>query len=328
MRHGSVARQSPALKAWACIAGLLASPVDAAVYPDKPVRLVVPFAAGGGLDGAARLVAQALAERLGQQLVIDNRGGAGGLIGMELVARALPDGYTLLMTHVGFTAMPGLHPKLAFDPVRDFDAVVVAASGVYALVVTLGFPARSVQELVAYAKSNPGKVTFASAGTGSTIHLAGELFKRTAGIDLVHVPYKGAGPALVDVIGGQVQTMFGTGLNVLPLAKAGKLRALAVTSAKRSTLFPELPTVAESGLPGYEVVGWYGLAAPARTPRPIIQKLNAETNRALQSPEMIERLRSQGLEPVGSTPEQAAALIRNDVARWTKIVRDAGMRSE
>ena len=210
-----------------CIAGVLASPAHAAVYPDKPVRLIVPFAAGGGLDGAARLVAQGLSERLGQQLVIDNRGGAGGLIGMELAARAAPDGYTLLMTHVGFTAMPGLHKKLAFDPIHDFDAVIVAVSGVYALVTTLAFPARSVQELIAHVKASPGKITFASAGSGSTIHLAGELFKRTAGLELIHVPYKGAGPALTDVIAGQVHMMFGTGLNVLPLAKAGKVRALA-----------------------------------------------------------------------------------------------------
>jgi tripartite-type tricarboxylate transporter receptor subunit TctC len=191
---------------------------------------------------------------------------------MELAARAAPDGYTLLTTHVGFTAMPGLHKKLPFDPLKDFEPVIVAASGVYALVVTLAFPAKSVKELIAQAKANPGKITFGSAGTGSTIHLAGELFKSMAGLELIHVPYKGAGPALTDLIAGQVQMMFGTGLNVLPLAKAGKLRALAVTSGKRTALFPELPTVAESGLPGYEVLGWYGLAAPARTPAAIVQK--------------------------------------------------------
>ncbi len=312
----------------AFLASLLAGPAHAAIYPDKPVRLIVPFAPGGGVDGAARPLALGLAERLGQQVVVDNRGGAGGIIGMELAARAAPDGYTLLMTTAGFTAMPGLHKQLPFDPVQDYAPVIVAVSGVYALAVNTSLPVRSVQELIAYAKANPGKLTFASAGTGSTIHLAGELFKRSAGVELVHVPYKGAGPALTDLIAGQVQMMFGTALNVIPLAKAGKLRALAVTSAKRSTFVPELPTIAESGLRGYEVDGWYGLAAPAKTPRPIIEKLNADTKAALRSPELIERLRSQGLEPVGGTPEQAAALIRNDVARWTRVIREAGIKTE
>ncbi len=331
---GQVRKETPrwmALHFWRAAvwtASLIAGVAQGAAYPDKPVRLIVPFAAGGGLDGAARLVAQGLSERLGQQIVIDNRGGAGGIIGMELAARAAPDGYTLLMSHVGLTAMPGLHKKLPFDPVRDYEAVIVAVSGLYALVVTNSLPVRSVQELIAHAKAHPGRLTFASAGTGSTIHLAGELFQRTAGIEIVHVPYKGAGPALTDVISGQVPMMFGTALNVLPLARSARLRALAVTSPRRSALFPELPTVAESGLPGYEVVGWYGLAAPALTPKAIVARLNADTNRALQAPDVIERLRGQGLEPVGGTPEKAAALIRTDVARWSKLIREAGIKSE
>jgi tripartite-type tricarboxylate transporter receptor subunit TctC len=297
-------------------------------YPAKPIRLVVPFAPGGGVDITARLLAQSLSANLGQQIVIDNRGGAGGIVGMEIVARAAPDGYTLLMSHVGFTAMPGLYKKLPFDPVKDFTGVVVAISGVYVLVVNPAVPVKSVQELVAYAKANPGKLGFASAGSGSSIHLAGELFKSMAGLDLLHVPYKGAAPALTDVVAGEVQMMFGTATNILPMVKAGKLRALAVTSAKRSALAPELPTVAESGLPGFEVVGWYGLAAPAKTPHPLVARINADTNRALQSTDLIERLRVQGLEPAGGTPEEATELIKNDVARWTKVIRDAGIKPQ
>ena len=297
-------------------------------YPAKPIRLIVPFAPGGGVDITARLLAQSLSVNLGQQVVIDNRGGAGGIVGMELAARAAPDGYTLLMSHVGFTAMPGLYKKLPFDPVKDFAGVVVAVSGVYVLVVNPAVPMKSVQELIAYAKANPGKLGFASAGTGSSIHLAGELFKRMAGLELLHVPYKGAAPALTEVVAGEVQMMFGTATNTLPMVKAGKLRALAVTSAKRSALAPELPTVAESGLPGFEVVGWYGLAAPVKTPRPLVARINADTNRALQSTDLVERLRVQGLEPVGGTPEEATELIRNDVARWTKVIRDAGIQAE
>ena len=297
-------------------------------YPLHPVRLVVPFAAGGGVDIVARLIAQSLSGQLGQQVIIDNRGGAGGIMGMEIVARAAPDGYTLLMSHVGFTAMPGLYSKLSFDPVKDFDGVVVVATGIYVLVVNPAVPFKSVGEIITYAKANPGKLAFASAGAGSTIHLAGELFKRTAGIDLLHVPYKGAAPAITDVVAGEVQMMFGAAAYTLPLVKAGKLRALAVTSAKRSALAPELPTVAENGLPGFDVVGWYGFAAPAKTSKPIIARLNAESNRAIQSAELIERLRTQGLEPAGSTPEEATALIKTDVARWTKVIREAGIKAE
>ena len=322
-------RAVPRIAAILALAALSpAVPAQISSYPSRPIRLVVPFAAGGGVDSVARLIAQSLAGPLGQQVVIDNRGGAGGVIGMEIVARAAPDGYTLLMSHVGFTAMPGLYPKLPFDPVKDFDGVVVAATGIYVLVVNPAVPLRSVGEIITYAKANPGKLAFASGGTATTIHLAGELFKRAAGIDLLHVPYKGAAPALTDVIAGQVQMMFGTATNTLPLAKAGKLRALAVTSAKRSALAPELPTVAENGLPGFDVVGWYGLAATAKTPKALVDKLNAESNRVIHSAELNERLRTQGLEPAGSTPEAASALIKTDVARWTKVIREAGITGE
>ncbi len=297
-------------------------------FPDKPVRLIVPFAAGGGGDGAARPLAQALSTRLREQIVVDNRGGAGGVIGIESAANANPDGYTLLLSTAGFAALPALHRNLPFDPVRDFTGVVVAESGIYVLVVNPASSITSVRSLITFAKANPGKLDFASAGVGSTIHLAGELFKSMAGIDMVHVPYKGAGPAVTDVIGGQVQTMFASALNALPMIKAGKLRALAVTSARRSTLAPELPTIAESGVPGFEATGWYGLAAPARTPKSIVQKLNVAANAALRAPEFVEMLKAQGLEPVGGTPEAATVLIRSDVARWTRLIRDAGIKQQ
>jgi tripartite-type tricarboxylate transporter receptor subunit TctC len=297
-----------------------------AAYPERPVRLIVPFAAGGAVDSVARVLGKALSANLGGSIVIDNRGGAGGVIGMEAVAHAAADGYTLLLSHSGFAAMPGLYRDLPFDPVRDFAGVVTAASGAYVLAVNSAEPFTSVADLIAYAKANPGRLTYGSAGAGSIIHLAGEFFKRTAAVELVHVPYKGAAPAITDLVGGQIRMMFAPAVNALPLAASGKLRALAVTSAKRSRLAPDLPTIAESGLPGFEVTGWYGLAAPAATAAPAVAQLNAETNRALASADTVEQLRQQGLEPVGDTPEQATAWIRSEVAQWTRVIRDAGIK--
>ena len=285
----------------------------------------MPFAAGGAVDSVARVLGRALGANLGQSIVVDNRGGGGGVIGMEAVAHATADGYTLLLSHSGFAAMPGLYRELPFDPVRDFAAVITAASGAYVLAVNAAAPFRSVAELIAYAKANPG-LTYGSAGVGSTVHLAGEFFKRMAGIDIVHVPYKGAAPAITDLVGGQIRMMFAPAVNALPLAAAGELRALAVTSATRSRLAPELPTVAESGLPGFEVTGWYGLAVPAATPPATVARLNAEANRALAAPEVVEQLRLQGLDPVGGTPEQAAAWLKSEVAQWTKVIRDANIK--
>jgi len=297
-----------------------------AAYPEHPIRLVVPFAAGGAVDGVARVLGKALAANLGGSIVIDNRGGAGGVIGMEAVAHAPADGYTLLLSHSGFAAMPGLYRDLPFDPARDFAGVVTAASGAYVLAVNSAEPFTSVADLVAYAKANPGRLTYGSAGAGSIIHLAGEFFKRTAAVELVHVPYKGAAPAITDLVGGQIRMMFAPAVNALPLAASGKLRALAVTSAKRSRLAPDLPTVAESGLPGFEVTGWYGLAAPAATAAAAVTRLNAEANRALASADTVGQLRQQGLEPVGDTPEQASAWIKTEVAQWTRVIRDAGIK--
>jgi tripartite-type tricarboxylate transporter receptor subunit TctC len=303
----------------------LTARVARAAYPERPVRLIVPFVPGGAVDAVGRLLGNAMTANLGQPVVIENRGGAGGVIGMETAAHAAPDGYTMMVSHSGFAAMEGLYRKLPFDPVHDFAGIITAVSGIYVLVVNPDAPFKSVAGLIAYAKANPGKLSYASAGVGSTVHLAGEFFKRTAGVEIVHVPYKGSGPATTDLVGGQVQMMFGPAVNTLPLAHAGKLRALAVTSSKRSALAPDLPTVAESGLPGFDVVGWYGLAAPAATPKPAIAKLNADANRALKSPELIEQFRLQGYEPVGGTPEEATAWIKSEVMRWTTVIREAGI---
>jgi len=299
-----------------------------AAYPERAIRLIVPFAAGGAVDAVARLVGQALAARIDKPIVIENRGGAGGIIGMDAVAHAAADGYTMLLSHSGFTAMPGLYAKLPFDPIRDFDGVVTAASSALVLGANPETPFKSVAELISYAKANPGKLSYGSAGVGSTVHLATELFKSMAGVDLVHVPYKGAGPATTDLIGGQIQLMFNPAVNVLPLAQSGKVRALAVSSTTRSALVPDLPTIAESGLPGYEVVGWYGLAVPAGTDKTVIAKLNSGANRALAAADLVAQLRQQGLEPVGGPPEEASALIKSDVAHWTKVIRDAGIKPQ
>ena len=310
---------------YAVLAGGTASAED---YPSKSIRLIVPFAAGGAVGAVARVLSTPLSQSLGQSIVIDNRGGAGGIIGMDAVAKAPPDGYTLLLVHSGLTYMPGLYRKLPFDPVSDFDGVIPAVSGTYVLAVTNDAPFKTAAELIAYAKANPGRLSYGSAGIGSTLHLAAEFFKRAAGIDIIHVPYKGAAQATTDLVGGQLQMMFGPAVAIMPLAQAGKVRALAVTSPKRSALVPELPTMIESGVPGFEVTGWYGLAAPAGTSKDIIGKLNAVTNGALTSPELVEQFRLQGYEPLGGTPEDLNALIKADTARWTKIIRDAAIEPQ
>jgi tripartite-type tricarboxylate transporter receptor subunit TctC len=298
-----------------------------AAYPERSIRLVVPFTAGGGVDGVARPLGKALSDGIGASVIIDNRGGAGGVIGMDAVAHAPADGYTLLLSHSGFTAMPGLYRDLPFDPVRDFAGVVTAASGAYVLVVNPATPYGSVAALTAYARANPGKVAYASAGIGSTSHLAAEFFKRAAAIDLLHIPYKGAAPALTDVVSGQVQIMFAPAVTSLPLAASGQLVALAVTSAKRSVLTPELPVIAET-LPGFDITGWYGLAAPAGTPAAAIARLNTEINRALASADFVAQLAQQRLEPVGGPPEEAAARIASEVVRWGRVIREAGIKAQ
>lgn len=313
----------------ATIAAFIAAPAFAQVYPAKPIRLIVPFAAGGGNDNVARLVGKRLADSLGQPVVVDNRPGAGGAVGAELAAKAPPDGYTLFLGGVGSHAInPNLHPKLAYDPIRDFAPVELLAKAPLILVVHPSVPVHNIAEFIAYARANPGRLNYASNGNGSSSQLAAVMFDSMAGIDMVHVPYKGLAPALADLLSGQVQLMFSSVVAILPHIKAGKLRGLAVTGAKRLASLPELPTIAEAGLPGYEASSWYGILAPAGTPRDIVAKLNAELAKALDQPEVRASLIAEGAEPAGGSPEQFAAHIRTEKERLGKIIRDANIRME
>jgi tripartite-type tricarboxylate transporter receptor subunit TctC len=306
-----------------------ASSALAELYPSRPIRLLVPFAPGGGGDVVGRTIAQRLSEQLGKPIVIDNRGGAGGTLGVDLAAKAAPDGYTVLLGNVGPLALsPALYAKLPYDTLRDFAPVSLIASFPNILVANPNLPFKSVQELVAYAKSRPGKLNFASAGSGTSTHLAGELFKSVAGIDVVHVPYKGGAAAITDVIGGQVAYYFGTLPSSLPLARAGKLRALGVTSLQRSPAAPDVPTIAESGYRGFEMAAWYGLLVPAGTPRDIIAKLNAATLATLALPDVKERLAQDGSDPMGSTPTQFGAYIKSEIAKWSGVVRAANIKAD
>jgi tripartite-type tricarboxylate transporter receptor subunit TctC len=300
------------------------TPVD---YPNRPVRWIVPFAPAGPTDLMSRAVAEKLSQRLGQQFVVDNRAGAGGNIGAEVVAKAAPDGYTLMIGHVGTHAINvTLYPRIAFDPVRDFTPITLIATLPLALVVHPSVPAKDAKELIAHAKARPGQLNFASAGNGGPTHLTGELLKSSAGIDIVHVPYKGNAAALLDLVAGRVQMMFSNMLTAMPHVRAGKLRAIGISSAKRSPQAPELPTIAESGVPGFAAVPWYGVLGPPGLPRPIVSKLNTEIARALAQPDMHERFVAQGVDLQSSTPEQFAALIKSEVIKWRKVVRDAGAK--
>ena len=298
-------------------------------YPTRPIRIVVPFSAGAGVtDIMARLVGQYLGPAIGQQIVIDNRPGGGGIPGTEIVSRTTPDGYTLLMTNVALAVNQFLYPKLPYDAVKDFVPVTQVNSAPLMLVVHPSVAAKSVQELVALAKSRPGQLNYGSGGVGSTPHLSGELFKSIAGIEAVHVPYKGGAPALSDLVGGQLSFMIENVPGTMPFVKAGKLRALAITSAKRSTLEPALPTMAESGVPGYEVIGWNGLVAVKGTPSAIVTKLYNEIAKVLRAPEVTQRLVALGAEPVGNTPDEFGAFIKAEMARWGKIIREKGIRAQ
>ena len=296
-------------------------------YPTKPIRIVVPFPAGGTTDILARAVAQRLTESFGQSVVVDNRPGAGGTIGAELVAKSAPDGYTMLMGTVGTHAInASLYAKMPYDHVRDFAPVVLVAGVPNVLVVNPAVPASNVQELIAYIKANPGKVNFASSGSGTSIHLSGELFKTMTGLAMTHVPYKGSAPALADLLGGQVQLMFDNLPSALPQIKAGRLRALGVTSAQRAPALPDVPTIAESGLPGYEASSWFGLLAPAGTPQDVVAKVNGEVARWLASPEAKEKLLSQGANAAGGTPEDFVRHIAAETAKWQQVVKASGAK--
>ena len=300
---------------------------QAPAYPTKPVRIVVPFPAGGATDILARAVAQKLTETWGQAFVVDNRPGAGGNIGSELVAKAAPDGYTLEMGTVGTHAInASLYAKMPYDHVKDFAPIILVAGVPNVLVVNPAVPVNSVQELIAYAKANPGKLNFASSGSGTSIHLSGELFKVMAGVQMTHIPYKGSAPALADLLGGQVQLMFDNLPPSLPQIKGGKLRALGVTSAARAPALPDTPTIAESGLPGFDASSWFGLLAPAGTPPAIIAKLNTEIAKWLATPEAKEKLVAIGANIAGGTPEDFARHIQAETAKWAKVVKESGAK--
>jgi len=307
--------------------GFAPQPACAQAYPTKPIRLVVPFPPGGSLDVVARAIGQKLTEAWGQPVVIDNRPGAGGNIGADLVAKSAPDGYTILEGALSTHAVNvSLYSKMPYDPVRDFAPITLVAITPNVLVLNPSFPANSVPELIAYAKAHPGGLSFGSGSNGSAGHLAGELFKTAAGVDMVHIPYKGGAPALQALLAGDTQLMFDNLANSTPQLKAGKLKALAVTTAKRSALAPELPTLAETGLPGFDIYTWWGFMAPAGTPKEIIAKWNGEVTRILATPEMKAFFAQQGAEPAPTTPEQFAALIRSEIPKYAKIVKDSGAK--
>jgi tripartite-type tricarboxylate transporter receptor subunit TctC len=300
---------------------------QAPAYPTKPVRIVVPFAAGGTTDILARALAQKLTEAMGQTFIVDNRPGAGGNIGAELVAKSAPDGYTLLMGTVGTHAInASLYKNMSYDHVKDFSPVVLVAGVPNVMEVNPSVPVQTVAEFIAYAKANPGKVNMASSGNGTSIHLSGELFKTLTGISMQHVPYKGSALALQDLVGGQVQVMFDNLPSSLAFIKAGKLRALAVTSATRAPALPDVPTVAEAGVPGFEATSWFGLLAPAGTPPAIIARLNAEANRWLASPDAKDKLLAQGANAAGGSPDDFARFIASETTKWAKVVKDSGAK--
>ena len=307
-----------------------AQPAGAAPgFPNKPVKIIVAFPPGGGTDIAARILAQKLTETWGQQIIVDNRGGASGAIGIEAAARAAPDGYTLFVGTLGnFAVNQHLFPKMTVDPVRDFAPITQIVDVHFVLLAHPGLPAGNVRELIALAKSRPGQLTYSSSGAGGAPHLAAELFKRMAGVDLVHVPYKGSAPSMQDLMGGQVSVTFDSLLQALPFIRDNRLKALAVLGKSRSPQLPDTPTVAESGLPGYELTNWFGMAAPAGTPKEIVTKIYADSARALQGQEAKDKFAAMAATAVGSTPEQFGALIRDDSAKWAKLIKEAGIKAD
>ena len=296
-------------------------------YPSKAIKLIVPFPPAGSTDISARAVAGKLGERLGQPVVIENKPGAGGNIGSDVVAKASPDGYTLLVGTVGTHAInAGLYSKMPYDHVKDFAPVVLLSSTPNVLVVPASFPANSVGDIIRLAKAKPGELTFASSGSGTSIHLSGELFKSMAGLQLTHIPYKGSGPMQIDLISGQVNMAFDNLSAAMAQIKGGRLKALAVTGASRSPMLPELPTVAEAGLPGYEATSWNGVFAPAGTPKEVVDKLNREINAILRSPETVKYFADQGGEAGGGTPEQLGAFVKSETTKWAKVVKESGAK--
>ncbi len=301
----------------------------AQAWPGKPIRFISPFAPGGGADITSRIIAQKLGPALNQQVLVDNRGGAGGNIGVDLAAKSPPDGYTLVLGTISPIAINvSLYRKLPFDPVKDLLPVTQVANALNVLVVHPSLPAKTVKEVIAIAKARPGELSFGSSGPGATDHLAGELFKSLTGVNMVHVPYKGGAPAMLDLMAGQVQTVFSTVSTAIGAIKGGKVRAIAMTGDKRFELMPELPTIAEAGVPGFEVRNWYGVFVPAGTPREIVARLNAELAKVLQMADVKSKLLESGIEALYSTPEQFAAYIQSETQRWAKVVKASGARAE
>ena len=310
----------------ALLALVVTSGAFAQNYPAKPLRLVLPYPPGGGTDVIARPLAQKLTENLGQQVIVDNRGGAGGNIGMELVAKSPPDGYTLLFAVTAqYAVNPSLYPKLAYDPARDYAPISLLANAPYLLVVHPSLPAKSVAGLIALVKARPGQLAYSSSGNGSGAHLAGEMLRSLARLDITHVPYKGAGPAMPDLIAGQVQLSFVTYTAAGPHIKTARLRALGVTTARRSPTLPELPAIAET-VPGYDSAVWYGFAAPAGTPVEIVARLNSEVLRVLAAPDFRTRITLEAVAPIGSSPEEFGNFIKSEIVRWAKVVKDSGAK--
>ena len=311
------------------LSGVLMLPATTAVaqsYPSKTVRLIVPFAAGGSTDIIGRTVAQKLTELWGHTIVVDNRPGGSTVIGTDIVAKSPPDGYTLLVTPAPFTIVPSLIAKLPYDPGKDFEPITLINTTPLVLVVHPGVPAKSVQELIALAKARPGALNFGSSGSGGSNHLAGELFNAMTGVKMVHIPYKGNAPALTDLLGGHVDLVYNGLTSALPFIKSGKLRALAVTGLGRAGALPDVPSLNESGLKGFQAVAWNGLTAPARTPKDVIGKINTDVVKIMKSPELIERLKAEGSDPVGNTPDQYAAFLRDEITKWRKVIKFANVK--
>lgn len=299
-----------------------------AAYPSKPITMIVPFPPGGPTDLVARVLAQTMGAQMGQQIIVDNRGGANGNIGSAAAAKAAPDGYTVLYNTSSITLSPALYKKLSYDVQRDLAPVGLAATVPLALVVNTAVPANSLKEFIAYAKANPGKLSYGSAGNGNITHLGAFQFLQANGIDAVHVPYKGSAPADADLVGGQIQFMTDTVNSVAGFVRENRLKLLAVTTLKRTSLFPDAPTMAEAGMPGFDVSAWQGLMVPAGTPEPIIKRLNVEMAKALKDPEVLKKLAGQGAIPLGSTPQEYGAYIKSEMTRWSDIVRQTGVSLE
>jgi tripartite-type tricarboxylate transporter receptor subunit TctC len=311
------------------LASLFAAPAhaQAPAYPSKPVRLVIPFPPGGSNDVVGRAIAAQLSVRLDKPVIVENHGGAGGLIGTEIASKAPPDGYTLVLISVAFAFNPSIY-KLPYDPATAFTPVAALGAGPVVVAVTPSLPARNLKELLALAREKPGSLNYATAGVGSFQHLASELFKRQAAIDIVHVPFKGGGPAMMDVIAGNTQIAVGSLAQMLPQIKAGRLRALGIGSANRLPALPDVPTVSEAGLPGYEVTNWWGIAAPTGTPRPIVERLHRELTAIVASAETKKRFEAEGADPLQMTPEEFGRFIAQETAKWARVVKDAGIRAE